>query len=65
MTQAKQIKPTKLLTQEQKQFIQNNQTLRLAFKEYMQAREQAKNGLIGNAYHARERLRLIYRIIRN
>ena len=57
-------KPTKLLTQEQKQFIQNNQTLRLAFREYMQAREQVKNGLIGNAYQARERLRLIYRIIR-
>ncbi len=61
MIQANQVKP---LTQEQKQFIQNNETLRLAFKEYMQAREQVKNGLIGNAYHARERLRLIYRVIR-
>ena len=57
-------KPTKLLTQEQKQFIQNNQTLRLAFREYMEARRMAQEGLIGNAYHARERLRMIYRIIR-
>ena len=62
MNQSKQIKP---LTEEQKQFIQNNQTLRLAFKEYMEAREQVKNGLIGSPYYARERLRLIYRIIRS
>lgn len=58
-------KPTKLLTQEQKQFIQNNQTLRLAFKEYMQARRMAQEGLIGSPYYARERLRLIYRILRS
>ena len=57
-------KPTKRLTEEQKQLIQNNETIRLAFREYMQAREQVKNGLIGNAYYARERLRMIYRIIR-
>lgn len=57
-------KPTKLLTQAEKQFIQSNETLRLAFSAYMQARENGKNGLIGNAYYERERLRMIYRILR-
>ena len=58
-------KPTKRLTEKQKQFIQNNETLRLAFKEYMQARRMAQEGLIGSPYYARERLRLIYRILRS
>lgn len=58
-------KPTKRLTEEQKQFIKNNQTLRLAVKEYMEARRMAQEGLIGSPYYARERLRLIYRILRS
>lgn len=44
-------------------YIAQNQHMERALADYMNARKQVRNGLLGNASRERERLRAMYRLL--
>ena len=55
--------PTAAVPLTKGEHITQNQHLRNAYADYMNARQQVKDGLLGNAMISRERLRAMYRLL--